>query len=485
MSQQTHPGAATDDCDLCIVGAGYAGLNGLNAAAKHLAKGARVVFVDRGEAWGGQWVGQYDFVRLHQPYRMFTAGDQKWKLDREPSHLATRREVLDHLESVPRESAPHLEVRPYFRHAYEGHEVRDGKVEVEARPVDPTAPGVRIRAKRLLDARGFDIPILPAFPLSSNRVRSVSVADPVLLSGEFLEDDRPVYVVGSGKTAMDCALHVIRGSRSARRELHVITGQGMWFLVRDTLYPTGIARHFRGRLASELFLHLATSFDGTNEAALLTGLAREGFTHTVFPSAENFRLGTLSVGERREIEKGVAGSERGHLVDVDGLSMAIRTKTGTRTVAVKEGAWFVNCTTHLHDRGHEPLTSDGGLVCKPQFPAIFSGTSAYLLTHLWYGGGLERLSSELYRFDVSIEPKLRMYCQASLAAVANLVLMGEHLPRSVFANFEGDFNKWYPLHRQLVAFARMMLQRKRVLRNAETLLRTRYSDPPRRVERAA
>jgi monoamine oxidase len=41
----TTDGRATDslDCELCIVGAGYAALNGLNAAAKYLNKGARVV----------------------------------------------------------------------------------------------------------------------------------------------------------------------------------------------------------------------------------------------------------------------------------------------------------------------------------------------------------------------------------------------------------------------------------------------------------
>jgi cation diffusion facilitator CzcD-associated flavoprotein CzcO len=76
------------DCELCIVGAGYAALNGLNAAAKYLKRGDRVVVIDKNESWGGQWIGQYDFVRLHQPYRMFTAGDQPWKLDRDPAYLA-------------------------------------------------------------------------------------------------------------------------------------------------------------------------------------------------------------------------------------------------------------------------------------------------------------------------------------------------------------------------------------------------------------
>src|SRR5580704_19180635 len=140
------------DCDLCIVGAGYAGLNALNAAAKYLNKGDRVIVVDKKETWGGQWVGQYDFVRLHQPYRMFTAGDQRWTLDRDPTYLATRREVLDHLASIPAISASHLQVTPLFGHAYRGHRVREGCAEIDAAPVSNGhgAPrAVRIRARRL------------------------------------------------------------------------------------------------------------------------------------------------------------------------------------------------------------------------------------------------------------------------------------------------------------------------------------------------
>ena len=39
---------AAEDCALCIVGAGYAGLNAFNAAAEYLPVGAKVVVIDRG-----------------------------------------------------------------------------------------------------------------------------------------------------------------------------------------------------------------------------------------------------------------------------------------------------------------------------------------------------------------------------------------------------------------------------------------------------
>ena len=44
------------------------------------------------------WVDTYDYVRLHQPHGLFTAGNIKWTLGQDPSHLATKGEVLDHFE---------------------------------------------------------------------------------------------------------------------------------------------------------------------------------------------------------------------------------------------------------------------------------------------------------------------------------------------------------------------------------------------------
>ena len=46
----------TLQCDLVIVGAGYAGINALNSAAYYLPKGARVVVIAKEHRWGGQWL---------------------------------------------------------------------------------------------------------------------------------------------------------------------------------------------------------------------------------------------------------------------------------------------------------------------------------------------------------------------------------------------------------------------------------------------
>jgi hypothetical protein len=471
--------ASVLDCDLCVVGAGYAALNGLNAAAKYLKKGARVVLVDKNATWGGQWVHQYDFVRLHQPYRMFTAGDQPWAMERAPSYLATRREVLDHLATVPAVSAGHLDVKPLFGHAYRGHRVSEGQAEIEATPVSSGngAATVRIRARRLLKATGADIGMLPPFPLSSTRVQSVGVSDPVLTTAEFLDSTAPVYVIGSGKTAMDTVRHLAQQSR-ARRPVHLVVGSGMWFTIRDSVFPLGGARYFRGTLVADAFLRLSLPFDGQNEAALMHGLERDGLMTNVFGQAGNYRYGLLSFAERDEVRASVSEVHRGHLVDVDHGQMVLREGKEQRKVPVADGSWFINCTTHPRDFPHEPVLQDGGVVCAPQFALGFTGTSAYYMTHLWYRGELGPVAPEFFRIRVDVEPKLRFAPHLALMVMANMALAGARLPLSIVSKFQGDFNKWYPLHRQIPMIVRVMSTRREMIRKAEKLLKKRFADAP-------
>lgn len=476
------------ECDLCIVGAGYAGLNALNAAAKYMAPGERVVFVDKNRTWGGQWVGQYDYLRLHQPYRMFTAGDQKWRLRRAPSYLATRQEVLDHLSSVPGVSAGHLSVDARFRYAYARHRVRQGKVEIEADPVEEAGEDrkpLRIVAARMLNATGAQIEVLKPFALSSARVRSVAVADPIVMSPEFLDDDKPVYIIGSGKTAMDTALHVIEHDQrrhDGRRRIHVITGQGMWFFSRDRLYPRGLARHRDGVLVGDFFLRMAELFEGANEEETLQQLAHEGVTTSLFPDPRNFRFGILSLEEIEKLQEGLDAAIPGYLVDVEGTTMRLRQGNTMREVSVPEGSWFLNCTTHIREHGFGPVLRDSGLVCAPQYAMGFTGTSAYYITHAWYRGELARVAGQLFRVRVDIEPSLRFAPMFGLMVMANTALVTQRLPLSIVARFQGDFNKWYPLHRQVPMFARVLSSRRWLVEKAERLIRERFSDSPPRSD---
>ena len=81
--------------DLCVVGAGIAGLNALFVASQYLSGGQRIALVDSRPRVGGMWVDTYPYVRLHQPHPFFTAGNIEWTFGKDPSHLATKAEVLD------------------------------------------------------------------------------------------------------------------------------------------------------------------------------------------------------------------------------------------------------------------------------------------------------------------------------------------------------------------------------------------------------
>lgn len=73
---------------------------------------------------------------------------------------------------------------------------------------------------------------------------------------------------------------------------------------------------------------------------------------------------------------------------------------------VTEGAYFINCTTHLVHKPDQPVLSDSGLVCAPQHALGLTGTSAYILTHMWLRGQLPASPPSYFRMRVDVEPKL-------------------------------------------------------------------------------
>ena len=169
---------------------------------------------------------------------------------------------------------------------------------------------------------------------------------------------------------------------------------------------------------------------------------------------------------------------RGHLVDVDGTRMVVRNGKDLREAPVADGSLFVNCTSHFRQFPHRPILSDDGLVCAPQFAMGFSGTSAYYVAHLWYRDELGPIAPKLFRIRVDVDPKLRFLGEVGLVVMANMAMAGARLPFSIPSSFLGDFNKWYPIHRQIPTLARIIATRAKIIRRAERVLRMRYSDRP-------
>src|ERR1700710_1382209 len=95
-TESVESSARVETCDVCIVGAGIAGLKALFGARRYLTRDQKVILIDRRMRVGGMWVDTYAYVRLHQPHPMFTAGNIKWTLGKDRSYLATKGEVLDH-----------------------------------------------------------------------------------------------------------------------------------------------------------------------------------------------------------------------------------------------------------------------------------------------------------------------------------------------------------------------------------------------------
>ncbi|GAA2426705.1 hypothetical protein GCM10009856_41620 [Mycolicibacterium llatzerense] len=276
-----------DQCEVCILGAGIAGLNALVAAAQYLGSNDKVVLVDRRPRVGGMWVDTYDYVRLHQPYQLFTAGNIKWTLGKERGYLASKPEILDHLQHCLNVVSRQVDVDERFGWSYVSHEETDRGVQVTLQ--DPAGQTRLVEAKRLIKAFGFQVEPNPPLPVSSKRVRSTTPND----LGQVVESDAPVWIIGGGKTGLDTAHLLI--TRCPGREVNMVVGRGSIALRRDVLLPAGFrGRWFGGMPFTTLGAQLAKRYDGTNEDELL-----RWYYST---------LGTGPTGEKCDFAYGFGGS---------------------------------------------------------------------------------------------------------------------------------------------------------------------------------
>ena len=406
--------AAQESCALCIVGAGYAGINALNAAARYLPKGARVVVVDRGGRWGGQWPGQYDYVRLHQPYEQFTAGEREWSISstKPAGHLASKQEILCHFDDVVAWAVEEndLQLITLFGYEYAGHTVDDGKVKLDAAPLLPGSPPVVVTADRLIKAGGFDIKIKEPLRFSSTaRVHTLSPVDVLSAKWNALmsygsDAGAPIWVIGSGKTAMDTMYQLTRRLGPTRGRLRCIAGRGTYFIRREAAFTDDWWELNKPgtRTGSDFFVDMLEMYDGTNEAEVYAEMQSKGFLHSPIDGPTNFLLGMCSTEEVETVRAALSPQDqcviKGHLMDIidneddddggssDGCLMKVRGVDGTVfTRQLPTGSFVINCTDHigLGTNFFDPVVSDDGLVLAPQMLCGFSGPSANHLTHAW------------------------------------------------------------------------------------------------------
>ena len=481
MSASVHE--AENTYDLCIVGAGYAGVNALHAAKDYLSPGARVLVVDQRDGYAGQWRDQYPYVRLHQPYRHFTAGDVPWALDKPRDYLAARDEVVAHLNAIAAKASEKLDVKTLFQHRYVSHhEDAEGvAVTLESITDEKTDQTLNIRSSRLILAQGFAVKNLSPHPWEAKQVVSLSVRDSAVANPQAQELPPAIYIIGGGKTAMDCAHHLIT-SLSGKVPIHMFAGRGSWFTVRETIFPTGWRRWFYGssKLFSDWFIWITTRYRGDNAADIYQALADRDFLHSLVPHPKNFTFGLLSKDELKTIKEGVQQLHVGHvksIQDRDGIPIALREHCGETTEhALESGSWVVNATGHIKDAQVLPILSEGGRVCAPQRFLIFTGPSAFVATHLFYLGKLKECSRKFRWTSMEYEPRERMGLNFTALYISNLMELIFKLPIRVLLSLYADFNRWFPWHRQVPALFNLLRYRSKLRSIGDELLPTRYPE---------
>lgn len=466
-------------CELCIVGAGIAGLNALFVASRYLSRDQKIILIDRRPRVGGMWVDTYPYVRLHQPHPIFTAGDIKWTLGRERSYLATKDEVLDHFAYCLGEIEKRVTVDERFGWSFESDEESGGTVQVSCRTPD----GRRriIQAKRLIKAYGWRVTPNDALDVSSARVHSVSPDYCDVRRGDIHDSDAPVWIVGGGKSGMDTAHALI--TTCPGREVNLVAGSGTFFLSRDRIYPVGLRRWWDGALVSSLALEIARRFDGANEQDVATWF-RDRYGTWLTPETGNFLLGILSESENRTIAAGLTEVVMDHLIDAvdrDGSTELVFRSGATRTIS--DGSWIVNCTGYLTrgDHPYEPYVSASGAVVSIQARSATMHLPAfmgYFLAHLLFLDKVREMP--LYELDAQElwnRSKATLPYAIFTLAQYNIGLIADSVPVKVFSECGIDFDRWFPLPRRMIGTARFMLTHRRDrehLRRSLDTLRERF-----------
>jgi Pyridine nucleotide-disulphide oxidoreductase len=462
-------------CDVCITGAGLAGLNALFVASRYLSRRQKVVLVDRRERVGGMWVDTYPYVRLHQPHPMFTAGNIKWTLGKDRSYLATKGEVLDHFEHCLNVIKQRVQVDELFGWTLESHDETDGKVRIACRSSDGRL--MVVEAKRLIKAYGFGVVPNDPLEISSERVVSVSPDFCDMRGDEIRASDTPVWIVGGGKTAMDTAHALI--TEYPDREVNLVAGSGTYFASRDRCLPAGARRWWGGALFSSFGGETARRFDGTNETEVANWF-RTNYGTWLTPETGNFLLGVLSESENRTIAAGLNDVIMDHLVDAvdrNGTTDLVFRSGATKTI--QPGSWIVNCTGYFKprvDRPYEPYVSGSGAVVSihPRSTTMhLTSFSAYFLTHLLFLGMVADVP--LYELDAEdLRAKARAAFPYTLFALVqyNLSLISDSVPAKVFGECGLDLDRWYPLPRRMVGLARFKLTHRRAREHARHTLDT-------------
>jgi len=464
--------------DLCVVGAGIAGLNALYAACDYLPDGARVLLVEKRDGVGGMWNFTYDHVRLHQPYQLFTVGDIEWKLGKDRTHLANRFEVLEHMRHCLDVIRAKIDLTEWYGFGYDGHEEifgASGSPLALVRVSDAHGATRDVRARRFIRAVGLNVQPGQPFVLQSDQVRSILPESWYCFGEEMSQNARPIYVIGGGKTGSDMAYHAAK--RYPGRKITMFTGDGTAFLNRARLFPSGVDRYTRGESFIDLLVDLASRYDGENERDVYAHfLERYALTFDGVESGDCI-FGLMSP-EEVDVINALVDVRNGFVQDV------IDTPEGPELVfadgateRVEPGSWFVNCTGALlrHELGDQACVSAHGTTLNVTSATGFvflTSTSAHMLTHMWMRGDLD--DSPLWLLNhqrlARVSRPNNFLIAGAAQIVHNLLVSVDTLPAEVLAKCGTFTDNWYPGYRALWTVGKLKLRGKRLMRHLERAL---------------
>ena len=459
--------AQIEACDLCVVGAGLAGLNALWVATEYLPAGARVVLVDRHPRCGGMWTETYEFVRLHQPHPYFTVGDIAWSWNKPSEYLATKQEILRHLEyclAIIRKKFTLIEMFGYEADLDAASDlVKPQGLRVPCSALDPKARSFTVDAGRVIVAHGNKVPRTVPLTLSSTGVTSVTPLD---LQDHLRRDAvAPAYVVGSGKTGMDLAYQIICTQPS--RPVCMISGRGTIFLDRGYVAPTGMQRWWTGNLTLKVFGDVAMQFDGSNYDAAFDYF-RNKYSIALSGSGEHCLFGYLSRAECKTVENGLTEKIDEYLEDViDTASGPVMIFRSGASRPLPPGSIIVNCTGSLLRGNSAPVEriSRGGTLLFISSRAslhFLSSVSAYFLTHLFFSEKRSKASVYAIDADALFALDRRAWFMASITqAFMNPVVLLNALSLRTFDRCGLNTDRLFPLPRIIATLADIQLNRRK------------------------
>ncbi len=399
------------DCTVCIVGAGYSGINALNACVKYLKKGDRVVVIDRGNRWGGTFSHAYDHVRLHQPYKQFTAGEREWAIakTKPDEYLASKLEILTHFDDIVHAACEESGIELVYLWGYEADVLNvekrgREKLFLHGRALErlgQDVSNVEILADKVINCSGFDVKPMESFVFARN-VDVHSYNPRTILSASARahlqysnSKEREIWIVGSGKTALDTILALSKLGESVRNRIRCIAGRGTYFVNRN-----------RGPELGDFSLQALHMYGKTGDGmAVMKEFDRQGFLHSPIPDAGSCVFGFCSEEEVANTARILSPTSqkilKGHLMDVvQGPRLKIRNLDGTVTFhSIQPGSFIVNCTDNLKENANvfSPIVSHDGLLLSPQNILGFSGQSSHFMTHGWFLGIINQDQDSIWR----------------------------------------------------------------------------------------